>query len=403
MDPIQFQQQVRANAAKQQQELRELNSWANDVEETDEQLKKAKPTVNSSIPPVRGTVDARIAEQRSEPPKKTKIEPIDQPENPRVTAGHKVAIEEDEPTEADKHRIQGNAQFKKGDYMDAIISYTGAIQCDPESQDALTNRAFAFIKVGMNEQAVEDCETALKLNPTNVKALYRFALATKAIGDEQKKPELYHTALSSVALALSTEAGRKNKQITQLSTQLRDLTRGGEKKKVALQQGKQAEKQAGRTGKISISTDDAPQEVKPASQPAQVFQGPVFTEIDVPPQPATHLELQAHFNGLKAATGAVVAKYMEQLGPERLCKLLNALGHQVDGDHVYILLRGALALPSARGLEYCAGMLGVTGTGSMVTYMRVKAKKLAGEGVEVEALKAIIPTEFHEKVLKRLL
>merc|ERR1712150_54019 len=74
------------------------------------------------------------------------------------------------------------------------------------SDIVLSNRAACFLKLGQHEKAEADAAQALKLNPQNIKALFRQGLALHAM-------EQYEQALPILAKAYKLEP--KNKQVKQ--------------------------------------------------------------------------------------------------------------------------------------------------------------------------------------------
>ncbi|KAL5484236.1 hypothetical protein EMCRGX_G020697 [Ephydatia muelleri] len=80
----------------------------------------------------------------------------------------------------EENKTKGNVHFEKGEYLEAIECYT---KCLRECEKAViyTNRALCFLKLSKPRDALEDCEKALKMEPSNIKALYRKALANKAL------------------------------------------------------------------------------------------------------------------------------------------------------------------------------------------------------------------------------
>lgn len=78
----------------------------------------------------------------------------------------------------------GNEYVKKGKkhYSDAIDCYTRAINqnalSDAEQSILCSNRAHVNLLLGNYRRALQDAEDAIKLNPSNVKALYRAAKAS---------------------------------------------------------------------------------------------------------------------------------------------------------------------------------------------------------------------------------
>ncbi|XP_051135414.1 uncharacterized protein LOC127254365 [Andrographis paniculata] len=82
---------------------------------------------------------------------------------------------------------QGNEYVKKGKkhYGDAVDCYTRAINqkalSDADHSVLYSNRAHVNLLLGNYRRALEDTEEAIKLSPTNVKALYRAAKASQAL------------------------------------------------------------------------------------------------------------------------------------------------------------------------------------------------------------------------------
>ncbi|XP_026228285.1 sperm-associated antigen 1 isoform X2 [Anabas testudineus] len=78
---------------------------------------------------------------------------------------------------------EGNDFVKKGHYQDALGKYTECLKLKPEECAIYTNRALCYLKLDRFTEAKQDCDAALKLEPTNKKAFYRRALANKGLKD----------------------------------------------------------------------------------------------------------------------------------------------------------------------------------------------------------------------------
>src|SRR5690606_2688449 len=66
-----------------------------------------------------------------------------------------------------RHRIEGTAQFKRGDYAAAHESYTTSLSAIPPTHPLaivlLTNRALTNLKTGEPKRAIEDADQAIAL------------------------------------------------------------------------------------------------------------------------------------------------------------------------------------------------------------------------------------------------
>lgn len=80
-------------------------------------------------------------------------------------------------------KIKGNKAFTDKKYGDAIRLYTQAIRflADPIFY---SNRAACFSNLGQMDRVLADCNEALRLNPTYIRALQRRAQAHESMGDD---------------------------------------------------------------------------------------------------------------------------------------------------------------------------------------------------------------------------
>jgi DnaJ family protein C protein 7 len=74
----------------------------------------------------------------------------------------------------DRMKEAGNYEFKAGHYQAALNKYTQALEIDPDSRSTnakiLQNRALCNNKLKRYSEAIEDCDKALKLDPSYLKA-----------------------------------------------------------------------------------------------------------------------------------------------------------------------------------------------------------------------------------------
>jgi hypothetical protein len=102
-----------------------------------------------------------------------------------------------------KHRLDGTAHFKRGDYDAAHSSYTNSLHGVPQMHPLgivlLTNRALTSLKTGSPKQAVDDADNALKIiGPARGEG----EKVEVGDGEFRDMKELYGKALSRKAEAL---------------------------------------------------------------------------------------------------------------------------------------------------------------------------------------------------------
>ncbi|XP_072459496.1 sperm-associated antigen 1 [Notamacropus eugenii] len=98
---------------------------------------------------------------------------------------------------ATREKEKGNEAFSSGDYEEAVTYYTRSISVSP-TVAAYNNRAQAEIKLKNWNNALQDCEKVLELEPGNLKAFMRRATAYK----HQNK---YHEAIEDLKKVLNIE------------------------------------------------------------------------------------------------------------------------------------------------------------------------------------------------------
>ncbi|XP_016915451.1 tetratricopeptide repeat protein 12-like isoform X1 [Apis cerana] len=109
------------------------------------------------------------------------------------------SVEKDAKERAENRKIRneraetlktiGNGAFKEKNYEKAVTYYSKALEQRKDSTVLWNNRALSYIQLGLFEKALSDCEWALKVNNTNLKALLNSAKCYKQLGDETKYKE----------------------------------------------------------------------------------------------------------------------------------------------------------------------------------------------------------------------
>ncbi|NXN95518.1 TOM34 protein, partial [Rhinopomastus cyanomelas] len=77
---------------------------------------------------------------------------------------------------------EGNELVKKGHHKKAVEKYSESLKLNQECA-TYTNRALCYLALKQYKEVAQDCTEALRLDPKNVKALYRRAQALKELKD----------------------------------------------------------------------------------------------------------------------------------------------------------------------------------------------------------------------------
>ncbi|CAH8387566.1 unnamed protein product [Eruca vesicaria subsp. sativa] len=81
-----------------------------------------------------------------------------------------------------KARTRGNELFSLGRYSEASVAYGDGLKHDGSNSVLYCNRAACWYKLGLWEESVEDCNQALKIHPSYIKALLRRAASYGKLG-----------------------------------------------------------------------------------------------------------------------------------------------------------------------------------------------------------------------------
>jgi tetratricopeptide (TPR) repeat protein len=95
---------------------------------------------------------------------------------------------------AETYKRIGNSAFKQNNYEKAITYFSKALEQRKDSALLWNNRALSYMKFGLYEKALHDCEWALKVNETNIKALLNSAKCYKFLDNDTKCKEFIELA-----------------------------------------------------------------------------------------------------------------------------------------------------------------------------------------------------------------
>lgn len=145
-----------------------------------------------NISPSRRTTDEQIVHENSHSETESSEDSMEDTQEMEITH---------DAVKANMFKDRGNEYFKKGNFDEAINSYTIAIQADVSNPVLYGNRAIALLKkadllcsklrkgdpipksaVDFYQAADQDCSQALRLDKDFVKAHFRRGMARKALG-----------------------------------------------------------------------------------------------------------------------------------------------------------------------------------------------------------------------------
>ncbi|MEO0457923.1 MAG: tetratricopeptide repeat protein [Cyanobacteria bacterium P01_A01_bin.114] len=121
-----------------------------------------------------------------------------------------------EPLHSPRDKVaiqQGVAAFEQADYQQAISAFSRAVEFNPSSAVAYSNRCLTYLQLGQPTAAVSDCTQGLRLNPDMAEpylnrglAYYRLGQYGDAIADYQRLIDRHpddHRAYYNLGLAQS--------------------------------------------------------------------------------------------------------------------------------------------------------------------------------------------------------
>ncbi|XP_078055148.1 tetratricopeptide repeat protein 12 [Mustelus asterias] len=144
------------------------------------------PNPSPSQPPNQPGKDGMESNQMNQEDFMTILEKDAEARRKRRMRSHKLA---------NALKEKGNAAFDKGDYATAVQYYTDGLEKLRDFQALYTNRAQAYIKLGKYEEAITDCEWALKCNENCIKAYVHMGKANLSLKKYEEARQCYQKIL----------------------------------------------------------------------------------------------------------------------------------------------------------------------------------------------------------------
>ncbi|XP_077449936.1 RNA polymerase II-associated protein 3 [Stigmatopora argus] len=212
---LELQMQMRQNAEDLQSFMKDLETWESDIKTKDEQLNRGgQEDTRSNLPPVRNkdykakmrAKKMKMAKTETDATNPRRIKSSDYQSWDRFDVDRaleevdKEEHPESDSEEADVERAlaekeKGNAFFKEGKYDDAIECYSRGMAADPYNPVLPTNRATAFYRLKKFAVAESDCNLAIALDSNYSKAYARRGAARLALKNYDSALEDYQTVL----------------------------------------------------------------------------------------------------------------------------------------------------------------------------------------------------------------
>ncbi|KAJ7308148.1 hypothetical protein JRQ81_008662 [Phrynocephalus forsythii] len=131
---------------------------------------------------------------------------------PQMPTPDPAPLSEEDASEAERLKAEGNEQMKAENYDSAVSYYGKAIELNPSNAVYYCNRAAAYSKLGNYAGAVRDCERAIHIDPKYSKAYGRMGLALSSLNKLSEAVVYYRKALE---LDPDNETYKSNLKVTE--------------------------------------------------------------------------------------------------------------------------------------------------------------------------------------------
>ena len=101
-----------------------------------------------------------------------------------------------DPNDPDDLKQHGNACYKAGDHLGAILHYSQALEKSPDDPKLYSNRSAAFADSGQLSHAHADALSAIKLDSSWAKGYFRAGVALDRLGQKADAISFFDKALA---------------------------------------------------------------------------------------------------------------------------------------------------------------------------------------------------------------
>jgi len=112
--------------------------------------------------------------------------------------------------EAEIYKIQGNEQFKDGNFENALECFTKAITLDSSNHILYSNRSATYVNLDLHELAVEDAHQCIDLQPKWSKGYLRLGTALFNSNNIREAAKAFHKGLELEPQNASLKDGLKS-------------------------------------------------------------------------------------------------------------------------------------------------------------------------------------------------
>jgi tetratricopeptide (TPR) repeat protein len=130
-------------------------------------------------------------------------------------------------TPDEEFKKQGNLEFSQQNYEAAVACYTKGLAVNEQNHTLFGNRSGAYLKLGQNEEALADANSAIALKPSWLKPYHRKACALQALERYAEAVEAYEKAVlldpKAPSFGKLLKAARNQLKVSRTRSPVRDL------------------------------------------------------------------------------------------------------------------------------------------------------------------------------------